>query len=131
MPAGMRYRGRRVKRFGLRLALLALAVQALIPFLVAFQLRALAQSPEAAVLDAPLCLHDGSGQPAGGAPHQDCTAACPLCAALAAGSLIGPPPAGVAIPLVIGAEVPTTAPAPTLAGLVPSASYRSRAPPKA
>ena len=127
----MRRRGEGIRRFGLRLALLALAVQALIPFLVAFQLRALAESPEAAVLNAPLCLHDSSGQPAGTAPHQDCTAACPLCAALAAASLVGPLATATALPPAVMADAPAAAPAPALASLFPSAAYRSRAPPQA
>jgi hypothetical protein len=124
-------RGKRIFCAGLRLALIALAVQAAIPFLLAFELRAFAQSPEAALLDAPLCLHAGTSAPASPAPHQECTpAACPLCAALSVASLLGPPAASAGLTL----PTATTLSIGRVAAVLPSRSfsvfsYRSRAPP--
>lgn len=78
----------RLRRFGLRLALIALAIQTAIPFLIAFELRAYAAAQDAAVFDQPLCLHNAPANPTERPTHRDCNLACPLCSALAASHML-------------------------------------------
>lgn len=118
--------GRRRQRFrwGLRLALFALAVQAAIPFLIAGELRAFGD-----LLDAPICFHSGATQ----SPHQDCPpTACPLCAALGAASTTGPLAAGAApIPPSVATLALTRTTSTQIALSAETSPYRSRAPPQA
>ena len=91
-----------LRRWGLRLALVALGLQAAVPLFILIDLRALA-AEEAAdqIIGQSLCLHDGSSTPAGApAPTHNCSfSVCPLCAAVAvASALAAPPPDGPAPP---------------------------------
>jgi hypothetical protein len=119
------------RRLGLSLAALALVLQAAVPLFILVDLRALAAEQAAdAVIGQNLCIHDGG---AGHAPAQPCDmAVCPLCAALAVASALGPPAPGAPL-------APSAAPAAQFAFLSSSAAphdahaapYRSRAPPAA
>ncbi|HZT51908.1 MAG TPA: DUF2946 family protein [Stellaceae bacterium] len=125
----MRRRPPRLERLGVRLAFLALFIQALIPFLLTVEIRAHAADPLHG--SESLCLHDGGGA-SGGAPHQDCNlACCPLCSTLAASVAFGvagqPAPQGPGFARIAPPPVrddPAAAPAPL------RLSYRSRAPPR-
>ena len=122
-----------MRRLGLRLTLLALLVQAAIPLLVAFEIRAaLAQSAEDAVIAQSLCVHDG-GPPAPGSPHSGCALAfCPLCAALAAAAALGSPAQSEPSGLVPARAAPFRLdPSRRLAAAALPLPYRSRAPPSA
>lgn len=126
----MRPRKGRVHRLGFRLALVALAVQAAIPLLLAVALRASAAASADVVIASSLCLHDGSTQRSDPAPHQNCPPSnCAICTALAA-----------AVPLVVAVSVGLAAPVVATESLFPVAAllpsdgtaaspYRSRAPP--
>jgi hypothetical protein len=133
--AAIEMRGGRgfLRRLGLRLALLALAVQVAIPLLLAVELRAaVAQSAADAVIAHSLCLHDGAPPP-DGTPHGDCSLAfCPLCAALAAAATLGTPaqdqPSVPAAPRAVPFRFD---PSRRLAAAAFPHPYQSRAPPVA
>ena len=120
----------RLRRLGLRLALLALAIQAAIPFLLAFELHAYAAAEDAAVIDSSLCLHDGSTTPSD-PQHHDCNlTGCPLCTALAAShvlAIVGQGGPGLLQTQL--AAIPRLAEERIAARALFSRAYRSRAPP--
>ena len=118
---------------GLRLALVALAVQVAVPFLLAALLAAYEAPDVAPAFDANLCLHGGPGQPPQQAPPHDCNlSSCPLCAIFAASqvpTLAGtsgpiPVPKAVASTLLIVGDGTSVLPP-------PPGPYQSRAPPSA
>jgi len=122
----------RLRRWGLRLALLALAFQAAIPLLILGDLRALA-AEEAAdrITGSSLCIHDGSQQPDHAPSHQCCFSVCPLCAALAAATAIAPSGHALPVPAFAGrARFPVLAAAERSHEARPR-PYQSRAPPLA
>ncbi|HUB96535.1 MAG TPA: hypothetical protein VL993_11485 [Stellaceae bacterium] len=129
----MMRRGRAwLRRLGLRLAFAAVAIQAVIPLLIAGDIRA---ASTAAAIDAivtqSLCIHDGT--PAhGGAPHPDCNLACPLCAALAVATTLGTPAQdGPSVPVMVRAAPFRFEPQSRVAGTSDRSPYQSRAPPLA
>lgn len=131
-----RVRGRRRKQGapqGLWLAFLALAIQTLLPFLVASEI-ALASSPAFAETTV-ICSASGpsttpAGSPANHAAHHGLAAhACPLCIALASSQAFAAAPS-VALPLPQGNPVAIAHSTVTLrTGAAPAASYNPRAPP--
>jgi hypothetical protein len=120
----------RIRRIGLPLGLVALAVQAAVPLILAALLSAYAAPEVAPIFDAALCHHGEPGQAP--TPRPACNTDCPLCAVLAATNApvlagaegIAPPPLGEA-PLSFAADAGTIA-APRF-----SHPYQSRAPPLA
>lgn len=115
---------------GAWLAFLAVTVQALLPFVVAFEI-ALAGNP--AYADAfPICHAAGeqSAGPASGQADNHANAdGCPICAAMAVGQAFTPP-APIAAPLpqtirYVAFDVAASVQRPALA----CTSYQSRAPP--
>jgi hypothetical protein len=132
LGAMMRMRGQ-LRAWGLRLALVALALQAAIPLLILADQRALAAEAAAdQVIGQSLCIHDGSSSPAGAPAHPCSLAACPLCAALAVAAALG-------APATDGPPVPTFSQSVSFAPFAAEdaareshpLSYRSRAPPLA
>jgi hypothetical protein len=129
MTMGRHPTRRRAAPHGVWLAVLAIAGQVLLPFLIAVEIRVLAEDPSlVGGLDPPLiCSHDSNDQPA--TPKRHNIAACPLCTALAAGHVIPlttaailPVPHGSA--LVADAAPTAIPPAPRL-----QAFYSARGPP--
>jgi hypothetical protein len=117
------------RKLGLWLSMAALAIQMLLPLLIAVEIRLLTQDPFLfGGLDPTLtCTHDSDGQPA--SPKRHDMAACPLCMALAvthattlaASSILPLPRQSV----VVAEAAPATTPS------VPChhASYDARGPP--
>jgi hypothetical protein len=120
------------RAWGLRLALVALALQAAVPLFILVDLRVLAAEQAAdAIAGQALCIHDGSSHPA--APEHPCSlSVCPLCGALAAASALGAPvaaaPAAPSFAHKASFAARATAAAPRETRSLP---YRSRAPPLA
>jgi hypothetical protein len=117
------------RKLGLWLGLAALAVQVLLPFLIAVEIRVLSEDPFlfGGIDPALVCTHDNNSQPA--VPKQHNAAACPLCTALAAGHAT-PLAAAAILPLphrsaVIAQVVPAAVPPVSR----PQASYSARGPP--
>jgi hypothetical protein len=117
------------RKLGLWLGLAALAVQLLLPFLIAVEIRVLTEDPFLfGGLDPALtCSHDSNDQPA--VPKRHNLAACPLCTVLAAGH---------ATPLATAAILPVPHQSALIADAVPTAippvsrpraSYSARGPP--
>jgi hypothetical protein len=127
-----RPRGKTAPPEGIGLAFLALAIQILLPFLVAFEIT-LARTPAYAESKSPICSASGSTtSPAhliDHTAHHGLADGCPICLALAASQAFTAA-APVALPLPQAALVLRNQPAltPPLFGGI-SASYRSRAPP--
>ncbi len=128
----MRMRGQ-LRAWGLRLALVALALQAAIPLFILVDQRALAAEAAAdQVIGQSLCIHDGSSSPAGAPTHPCSHAVCPQCAARATATALGAPAPGApsaptfahTTPFVLLAAAGAARESPPL-------SYRSRAPPLA
>jgi len=125
----LRRAGQRLRQAGLRLALLALVIQAAMPLFLAVELRALAAAATDAEIAQSLCRHDGAA-PAAPGSHPDCTPfACPVCTTLAAASTLAIAAAPVPIMPAAASATPVFAAAPVPFGAFPSLSYRSRAPP--
>ncbi len=120
----------RLRQAGLRLALLALCIQAATPLFLAVELRALAAAATDAEIAQSRCLHDGASSPAAPGSHSDCTPlACPICTTLAAGSMLAIATDAMPIMPVGVAATPVLAAAPVPFGAFPALAYRSRAPP--
>ncbi len=124
-------RGKGARPSGTWLAFLALTIQVLLPFLVAYEIG-LAGTPANAetitICHAPAAT-TAPGHGTGGAAHHGLADGCPICLALAAGQAftatapVTPPlPQGKAVPLRV------EAPAPHPCALA-AASYNPRAPP--
>lgn len=117
------------RKLPLWLGLAALAVQVLLPFLIAVEIRVLTEDPFlfGSLDPALVCSHDSNDQPAN--PKRHSIAACPLCTALAAGH---------AAPLATAAILPVPHEFALVADAVPTAippisrlqaSYNARGPP--
>ncbi|HUK59967.1 MAG TPA: hypothetical protein VLV50_12120 [Stellaceae bacterium] len=118
------------RAWGLRLALVALALQAAVPLFILVDLRALAAEQAAdAIAGQALCIHDGSSHPA--APAHSCSlSVCPLCAAIAAASALGVPATAALPPPPLARAAPALMLAAAAAlRETQSLPYRSRAPP--
>ncbi len=132
LGAMMRMRGQ-LRAWGLRLAFVALALQAAIPLFILVDQRALAAEQAAdELIGQSLCIHDGSSSPAGAPAHPCSLSACPLCAALAVASALGAPAPDGPAPPAFAHEAPFA----VLAAIgapheANPLSYRSRAPPLA
>jgi len=128
--------GRRLQRVAAWLGLLAFAVQAVVPLLVAAEIGLAAQSGTRSIFE--LCAyghvhvvdHDASAPgKSGDQGHDDDGAICPICVALhAAPVFTAPTLVALPLPVAVGIEAPAvvtteTPRAPALA------AYRSRAPP--
>ncbi len=117
------------RKLPLWLGLAALAVQMLLPFLIAVEIRVLTEDPFlfGGLDPALICSHDSNDQPA--IPKRHNIAACPLCTALAAGH---------AAPLATAAILPVPHQSALVADAVATAiplvsrlqaSYSARGPP--
>lgn len=117
------------RKLGLWLGLAALTVQVLLPFLIAAEIRVISEDPFLfGGLDPALtCSHDSSGRPA--APKQQNHAACPLCAALAAGHAITFTAATVLPPPPQASRYMRATSAVALPVSRPQGSYSARGPP--
>jgi hypothetical protein len=131
-------RPKRIAAFAAWLGMLALAVQSLIPVLLAAEIQIAATESGKSIFT--LCpfghLHiaqpaaDGSSTPAP-AGDQDHGTVCPICIALqAAPPFTAPPQVALPVPLVLPVEI-VVAEAPPAARIIATAAYRSRAPPHA
>ena len=126
------HRGRtRAAPEGIWLALLAVAIQIFLPFLVAVEIKALSEPASAATTT--ICLSTdsigASAHPGSQTTHHGLSDGCPICVALAVGqAFTSPSPVLAPIPQTAGAsvvyEAPTASP-PDYA----SAFYNPRAPP--
>lgn len=129
MAMVLRRVGQRLRQAGLRLALLALVIQAALPLLLAVELRALAAAATDTEIAQSLCRHDGS-TPATPGSHPDCTpSSCPICSTLVAASMLALTAAPTPILPAFASETPAFTAAPAPFGAFPPLSYRSRAPP--
>ena len=112
---------------GLSLAWLALAVQVLLPFLLAVDI---ARADAAGSLDVPICsaspaIHHAPGQPNQQSPVEG----CPICAAVAVGQTFTAPLA-IPLPLPQGrVQLALGQDASSAAAILLVTAYRSRAPP--
>jgi hypothetical protein len=116
--------GRRSSWFTARamLAMFAIVVQALLPFVVAADIAAAAGAPP--ICHVPSGDHHKSGQP-------NPVNSCPICTALAAaGAITSPTPPAIPVPRFIYAAIPVSA-AQNPPDLPLATSYHSRAPPAA
>ncbi len=122
-----------LRRWGLRLALVALALQAAVPLFILVDLRVLAAEAAAdAVIGQSQCVHDGAPSSDRAPAHQCSFAVCPLCAALAvASALAAPAPDGPRVPAIAQAAPFAVIAAEDAPRAAPPLSYRSRAPPLA
>jgi hypothetical protein len=128
----LRRAGQRLRQAGLRLALLALFIQAATPLFLASAIRARAAAATDAEITQSLCHYDGGAAPAAPGPHPDSTPlACAICTALAAASTLAIAADALPIMPVAVAATPVFAAAPVPFSALPSLSYRSRAPPSA
>ncbi len=116
---------------GIGMAFLAVAIQVLLPFLVAYEI-ALMASPAYAGTVTFICsasgthsqVPDGSNQ-----SHHGLSDGCPLCTAMAAGqAFTTPSPVALPLPRVVEGDIVTAPIAPRIAPIV-AAPYQSRAPP--
>jgi hypothetical protein len=116
---------------GIRLAFVALAIQAALPFLLAFEIRAYTVAAETSVIAGALCFHGGVAGPTNQAPDSDGNlAGCPLCATLAAMVSCGlPGHGGPAVALVAANAAPAFGDEAILPLLPAAHPYHSRAPP--
>src|SRR5262249_56603453 len=125
--------GRRLQRIAAWLGLLAFAVQAVVPLLVAAEIGLAAQSGSRSIFE--LCayghLHvvDHDATPpgkSGDQGHQDDDTICPICVALHAAPAFTAP-ALVALPLPVSGRIATSPVATTQTPRPPAlAAYRSR-----
>lgn len=122
---------RKMAPAGAWLAFLAIAIQVLLPFLVAYEI-ALAGSPAYADTLASICsashpqpqIPDGSGQ-----SHHGPSGSCPICTAMAAAqAFTAPLPLVLPVPGAAGNDIPLAAVA-WRPGSIAAAPYQSRAPP--
>jgi Protein of unknown function (DUF2946) len=132
-----RRRPRRIAAFAAWLGMIALAVQALIPVLVAAEIQIAATEPGKSVFTFCAFGHLHVAQPAAdGSPStptgdEDQGSVCPICVALQAappftapGQIALPVPVALPVTIVIADALPA-------AKIVATAAYRSRAPPLA
>ncbi|HUZ72360.1 MAG TPA: hypothetical protein VMU87_05195 [Stellaceae bacterium] len=129
----MRLRQRCLYQFGFRLAFIALAIQASIPFLLAVEIQAYTAAAESVVIAQNLCAHNGTSRPSDRSPGHDCNlAGCPLCTTLAALTSFGPPgESGMSVPVVAASRAPATGDDWRSTPPFSTHPYRSRAPPLA
>ena len=129
-------RGRRLQRVAAWLGLVAFAIQAVVPLLVAAEIGLADRAGRHSIFE--LCafghVHvvdpDGSlpGK-SGGKGHEDLGAVCPICVALhAAPAFTAPVLVALPLPSSGSIDTPTVAAPPILRPLT-FAAYRSRAPP--
>ncbi len=115
---------------GAWLAFLAIAIQVLLPFVVAYEI-ALVGSPAYADSLSSICsAHAQPEVPAGsGQRHHGPSGGCPICTAMAAAqAFTAPAPLVLPPPRAIGNDVPIAAVG-SRPGAIGAAPYQSRAPP--
>ena len=124
----MRSRQRRKRFIAAWLGLIGLAVQALLPMLLAVEIAAQPFDPAAAAL----CLHDSAdpAQPAPASHDHGLTSGCPICLSLAASvAFTAPTPLAIPLPSFVKADDYARIEADTRGQSV-LPSYQSRAPPQ-